>query len=239
MILATKSFFKHLPFESFVIRTTVILELSKWVSLDNKKLAVIRNSQVYTWFSMRRRISHRLKPFTIGVPASRASRIREFAFQLWVIVFQSNSLHRSGRYEFTWRKYRPILHRHVINPSICTYDIVYICVCVCIRWWKSRGIFQARRNRSNPISLRSIVKLALFERSMRGFNSFEFRSKFELSFLLGREPRGFSIFDARAGELIAQYVSFVEIELKNLVFFLSSVNVIRVQFNFQEKRIFR
>lgn len=107
--------------------------------------------------------SCRLKPYDRC--SSRASRIREFAFQLWVIVFQSNSLHRSGRYEFTWRKYRPILHRDVINPSICTYEIyIYTCVCVCTRWWKSR-IFQARRNRSN---LRSIVKLALSkERSMQ------------------------------------------------------------------------
>lgn len=41
---------------------------------------------------------------------------------------------------------------------------IYIHVCVCTRWWKSR-IFQARRNRSN---LRSIVKLALSkERSMQ------------------------------------------------------------------------
>lgn len=172
----------------------------------------------------------------------------EFAFQLWVIVFQSNSLHRSGRYEFTWRKYRPILHRHVINPSICTYDIVYMCMCVCVctRWWKSRGIFQARRN---PISLRSMVKLALLERSMP-INARVVRSMFrllrisiEIRTLVSPRTRTSRIFDLwflcrwinRAIRLVRR--NWVK-ESCFLPFSLSSVNVIRVQFNFQERRIF-
>lgn len=111
------------------IQATLIqirLELSKL----NEIVEEIRS--IYLIFHVQNIIpsrSCRLKPYDRC--SSRASRIREFAFQLWVIVFQSNSLHRSGRYEFTWRKYRPILHRDVINPSICTYEIyIYTCVCV-------------------------------------------------------------------------------------------------------------
>lgn len=110
---------------------------------------------------MRRRISHRLKPFTIGVPASRASRIR------------ISTLGHRFPIEFSPSK-RPLrIYVTEISPNITPpchkpfhmyirYSI-YVCVCVCTRWWKSRGIFQARRN---PISLRSMVKLALLERSM-------------------------------------------------------------------------
>lgn len=68
-------------------------------------------------------------------------------FQLQAIVFQSNSRCSlsSGRYEFTWRKYRPILHRDVIKLlSLFFYIYIYIYTSV----EKSRHF----RRQTNPIS---------------------------------------------------------------------------------------
>lgn len=88
-------------------------------------------------------------------------------FQLQAIVFQSNSRCSlsSGRYEFTWRKYRPILHRDVIKLlSLSFYIYIYI------RQWKSRVISGGRRTRSRAIFFSSIVKLARLERSDTPFD---------------------------------------------------------------------
>lgn len=167
------------------IQATLIrirLELSKL----NEIVEEIRS--IYLIFHVQNIIipsrSCRLKPYDRC--SSRASRIREFAFQLWVIVFQSNSLHRSGRYEFTWRKYRPILHRDVINPSICTYEIyIYVCVYTLVK----KSHFPSE---TKSIQLAIDRKTRAFERKIDAISPgshrssccspMRFRSKFNVSF---------------------------------------------------------
>ena len=106
-------------------------------------------------------------------------------FQLQAIVFQSNSRCSlsSGRYEFTWRKYRPILHRDVIKLlSLFFYIYIYIY----IRQWKSRVISGGRRTRSRTIFFLSIVKLARLERSDTPFDD---QAMQLMHFLLHRRSR--------------------------------------------------
>ena len=104
-------------------------------------------------------------------------------FQLQAIVFQSNSRCSlsSGRYEFTWRKYRPILHRDVIKLlSLFFYIYIYT------RQWKSRVISGGRRTRSRTIFFLSIVKLARLERSDTPFDD---QAMQLMHFLLHRRSR--------------------------------------------------
>ena len=104
-------------------------------------------------------------------------------FQLQAIVFQSNSRCSlsSGRYEFTWRKYRPILHRDVIMLlSLFFYIYIYT------RQWKSRVISGGRRTRSRTIFFLSIVKPARLERSDTPFDD---QAMQLMHFLLHRRSR--------------------------------------------------
>lgn len=97
---------------------------------------------------MRRRISHRLKPFTIGVPASRASRIR------------ISTLGHRFPIEFSPSK-RPLrIYVTEISPNITPpchkpfhmyirYSI-YMCVCVCVHVGEKVAAFSKRDETRYP-----------------------------------------------------------------------------------------